>query len=312
MTSNPLKIAFVDFWPGFDAKGYRLVQQLSPHFPIEISGDPDYLFFSVFGTAHLEPRFDRCIKIIWLAENVRPDFSTCDYSLSFDYPDDPRNLRLPYYSDVNFYLGREPNKYLSLIKPDNYDPVRVLDSKKRFCNFIYSNEWATERLAFFGELSKYKRVDSGGSVKNNLGFKVRNKREFMIPYKFTIAFENSSYPGYVTEKLVDPMFANSLPIYWGSPRVHEEFNPRSFINCHEHADWQSVIEKIIQIDQDDSLYLEYLEAPWFHENKPNPYCQPDYIMPFFQMVFADRKPRTKKPIVKITVPGHSPGWEITM
>ena len=310
MPSSSIKIALADFHPTSNATHCRMIRQLSAHFPIEFSDNPDYLFFSIFGTTHRDPQFDRCVKILVLWENVRPDFSVCDYSLSFDYLNDPRNLRLPFYSDMNFYLEQEPNK--SLIKPDNYNPTHILSSKKKFCNFIYSNGWPIERIMFFEKLSEYKRVDSGGAVRNNLGFKVENKRDFISPYKFTIAFENSSHPGYVTEKLIDPMFADSIPIYWGSPRASEEFNPRSFVNCHGYTSQQSAIEQVIKMDQDDSLYLEYLNAPWLHGNKPSPCCLPDYIIPFFQMVFADKKPRTSRPAVTITIPGHDPGWKIIL
>jgi hypothetical protein len=279
------------------------------YFPIEHSTNPDYLFISVFGTTHRNPRFDKCIKIAYLNENIRPNFTSYDYSLSFDYLDDPRNLRMPYYADINFY---QEEKGKSLIKPTDFDPDLILATKTKFCNFIYSNEWAKERIVFFELLSKYKKVDSGGRVKNNLGFQVDDKLSFILPYKFTLAFENSSYPGYVTEKLIEPMFSNSIPIYLGNPRVSEEFNPRSFINCHEHDDWQSMIERIIEIDQDDSLYRKCLKAPWLYGNKPNIYCQPDYMVPFFQMVFADKRPRTSRPAVEITCPGCNPRWKIIL
>ena len=35
-------------------------------------------------------------------------------------------------------------------------------------------------------------------------------------YKFNICFENSSTPGYVTEKIIQSMYVNSIPIYWGT------------------------------------------------------------------------------------------------
>ena len=42
---------------------------------------------------------------------------------------------------------------------------------------------------------------------------------------FTIAFKNDSYPGYTTEKIYEPMYVNSLPIYSGNPLVYRDFNP---------------------------------------------------------------------------------------
>jgi hypothetical protein len=309
MPPTTIKINFVDFCPEFSPHDCRLTQQLMPHFPVEISTKPDYLFFSVFGTSHRDPRFDRCIKILCLAENIRPDFTVCDYAMSFDYLDNPRHLRVPYYSDWSFYLERDLGK--SLVKSTDHDPKSILDSKTKFCNFVYSNGWAKERLEFLELLSRYKRVDSGGRIKNNLGFRVTNKLDFISSYKFTIAFENASHPGYVTEKLIEPMLVDSLPIYWGSPQVSEEFNPRSFIDCHEHPDWHSVIEKIINLDQDDSLYLERLKEPWLHDNKTNACCRPCYMIPFFQRVFADKSPRIKGPVVRTTVPGCG-SWQIIL
>src|SRR5207249_8371440 len=50
----------------------------------------------------------------------------------------------------------------------------------------------------------------------------QRKRAFISQYKFTIAFENSSYPGYHTEKILDPMMVDSLPIYWGNPCIRSE------------------------------------------------------------------------------------------
>ena len=94
-----IKIAFSDFWGGFeynpvgksnyDNVFYRI---LSERFDVQISDDPDFLIFSVFGNSH--NRF-RCKKIFYTGENIRPDFNICDYSISFDYLNDSRNIRFP-------------------------------------------------------------------------------------------------------------------------------------------------------------------------------------------------------------------------
>jgi hypothetical protein len=34
-------------------------------------------------------------------------------------------------------------------------------------------------------------------------------------YTFTLTFENTDYPGYVTEKLFHALSAGSIPLYWG-------------------------------------------------------------------------------------------------
>ena len=47
-------------------------------------------------------------------------------------------------------------------------------------------------------------------------------------HKFTLAFENSCFNGYVTEKMLYPMFAGSIPIYLGAPDV-EKYVPKDVV-----------------------------------------------------------------------------------
>ena len=70
---------------------------------------------------------------------------------------------------------------------------------------------------------------------NNVGGPVKNKIDFIMDHKFTIAFENSSYPGYTTEKIFEPMLVNSIPLYWGNPLVDRDFNTKSFLNFHDYG-----------------------------------------------------------------------------
>jgi hypothetical protein len=104
--------------------------------------------------------------------------------------------------------------------------------------------------------------------------------------KFNIAFENASLPGYTTEKIFEAMRARCLPIYWGNPRIHEEFNPRSFLNYFEFSDEEALIERIRELDQDDAKYLEVMRQPCFHQNQPNEFFRPDRLLDFFEKIFT--------------------------
>jgi len=123
---------------------------------------------------------------------------------------------------------------------------------------------------------------------NNLGYFVDDKIAFLRNYKFTIAFENSSHPGYTTEKILHPFVANSIPIYWGNPLVAKDFNPKSFINCHDYINFEEVIEKIIEIDTDDDLYQEYLREPVFTGNVENEYINEANILGRFGKIFSNK------------------------
>lgn len=254
---NKIRIDFSDFWGGFDKTNNYFYNLLKEEFDVIITDNPDYLFFSVFGNKHLQYK---CKKIFYTGENVAPPLHYCDYSFSFDYLDDDRNYRLPHYL---LYDG-----YYELQRP------KIINeglANRKFCNFIVSNGACQERNHFFNELSKYKKVDSGGRFANNIGYAVDNKVKFQSEYKFSIAFENNAYrpqfPGYTTEKITEPMTVNSVPIYWGNPEIGKEFNTKSFINVYDFNSISDVINYIEYLDNNDKKYLELLNQPWFDNCK---------------------------------------------
>ena len=51
------------------------------------------------------------------------------------------------------------------------------------------------------------------------------------PYKFVVAGENSFTAGFVTEKLISPVLAGSVPIYLGPEDAGALFDPRRFVQC---------------------------------------------------------------------------------
>jgi hypothetical protein len=248
-----IKIDFSDFWGGFDKTNNYFYNLLKDDFDVIITDNPDYLFFSIFGNKHLNYK---CKKIFYTGENIAPPLHYCDYSFSFDYLDDERNYRIPHYL---LYDG-----YYELQRPKIIDESLA---KRKFCNFVVSNNGCQERNNFYTELSKYKKVDSGGRFANNLGYAVDNKVKFQSEYKFSIAFENNAYrpqhPGYTTEKIMEPMTVNSIPIYWGNPEIGKEFNTKSFINVYDFDSIDSVINYIEYLDNNDKKYLELLNQPWF-------------------------------------------------
>ena len=147
-------------WGGFNPSDNYFYNLLKEEFEIEISNNPDYLFYSVFGNQHQN---FRGVKISYIGENIAPTFKDrnrhgADYSFSFDYLDDPRNYRLPHYL---LYPG-----YYELIEEKKVEDWMV---NRKFCSFVVSNGNCKLRNDFFLKLSKYKKVDSGGRHYNKIG-----------------------------------------------------------------------------------------------------------------------------------------------
>ncbi len=252
-----LKIKFVDFWNGFHSTENYFFNLLSLNYEVEISDTPQMLIYSCYGKEYLKYN---CTKLFYTAENLRPDFTGCDYAITFDYNNDIRHFRLPLYA---IYMDNETSQ---LQMQRNYTKEEALDiwkSKTKFCCMVVSNGQSKKRLDFFNKLSKYKKVDSGGKVMNNVGGPVKDKMEFIKDYRFVIAYENASNAGYTTEKLIEPFLTNSIPIYWGNPLVTKDFNEASFINLNTSKTEEDLIKEIIAIDNDEQKAVEMLMQPKF-------------------------------------------------
>lgn len=72
--------------------------------------------------------------------------------------------------------------------------------------------------------------------------------------------------GYTTEKIMESMQANSLPLYRGNRLIASDFNPDSFINITDYPSLEAAVEHVVRLDQDDEAYLSQLSAPWFNQD----------------------------------------------
>ena len=261
---------------------------LRQRFQIEISDKPDFLIHSVYGKRYL--KYD-CFRICYSGENIRPDFALSDFHIGSDILNDQRYLRWPHY-----LLYSSP---VLIVKNDI--PEEIFKTKTKFCCFIVSNPRASKRIEFFNKLSDYRKVDSAGKVLNNVGYNLpyenNGKISFIKDYKFVMAFENESYPGYSTEKIYEPMLVRSIPIYWGDPMVSNDFNPGSFINVDNFKTFDEAIEYIKEVDMDDKLYMQILSEPYFYGNKVPDNLKTEKFLDFFEYVFSAKgkiKPVAKK------------------
>lgn len=245
-----LKIKFVDFNERATAVKVFL-SWLEERYEVMMSDEPEWLIYSVFGTEHL--KHNNCVKIFFTGENQAPDFNLCDYAIGFEYMDfGDRYFRFPLWALYPTDTEAMQTKHMHV----------NLKEKTDFCSFVVSNPHGNEvRSRFMDLLSQYKPVHSGGRWRNNVGGPVPDKLAFQRTHKFSIAFENTAYPGYTTEKIVQSFAAGTVPIYWGDPRIAETFNTDAFINCNDYPDWQSVIERVKEIDQNDALWQKMMEIP---------------------------------------------------
>lgn len=257
VVKRKIRVNFVDFYNGFNKMENDFMAILQRHFEVELSEEPEYLFYSVFGTSHIH--YD-CIKIFYTGECVVPNFNLCDYAIGFEYLQfGDRYIRVPLYQLFQY------KKSLELALQKDGHPTK----DREFCSFVVSNDQGMpERKRMFELLSQYKHVDSGGRYLNNIGGRVADKLAFDRKHKFSIVFENCVSKGYTTEKIVEAFAAGTIPIYFGDPAIEAVFNPKAFINCQHYASLEDVVDRVIEIDNNDELYNSICSEPVFLDGVP--------------------------------------------
>jgi hypothetical protein len=258
VTRPAIRVDFADFWPGFDKRDNWFVHTLGARFDVTVADDPDLLIYSCYGSDHLRAR---CTRVLVSWENRGWGFSECDWAFTSDLSGARRHYRLPLWV-----------AHLELpFVQRTIDPRAALQGKTGFASIVVSNSEGTTRNRIQQALAEHRPVASGGRFGNNVGSPVADKHEFITRFKFNIAFENSSYPGYTTEKLVDALKADTVPIYWGNPKVANDFNRARMVNYHDFASEDRLVRRIIELDEDDDAYCEVLSQPWFPDGVP-PVC----------------------------------------
>jgi len=258
-----IKIKFLGFWAGFDEENNFFTKVLKEKYNVIISDSPDYIFCSVLGEPYEECSYEG-VRIHFNGENYIPDFNIHDYGISYsNLTLEDRHLQYP------LYLVAEKPLLLASEKHLNIDS-KILDERPYFCNFIYgvSRDYRDKAFDVF---SQYKPVMSPGSGRNNmpnhpLVKTFEEKLKFLEKCKFTIAFDSTSLPGFATEKIMHAFAAKTIPIYFGDPNIGQHFNKKSFIDVADYDyDLDRVLKRVMEIDQDDDLYLSILSQPVFKD-----------------------------------------------
>lgn len=87
---------------------------------------------------------------------------------------------------------------------------------------------------------------------------IRDKYEGLADYKYSVAIENSTLPGYWTEKIADCYLSHTMPVYYGCPDIEDYFSADSMISI-DIRDFTGSIRKMEQAIE-ENLYEKHLDA----------------------------------------------------
>ena len=228
--------------------------------------EANIVFYSVFNINEPINIFKDKINIFITFEPLHINSEYFHINLSFTNNDkilNNNNILCPPQMLLSIYNNEIPRSIFLKNRPYK------INIPTKFCCFITRVE-KPERINFFNELSKYKRIDSYGECLNNTGIYASHDRyefeKLVSQYKFIITFENCQKNMYITEKILHGYYSLSIPIYWGSKNIHQFYNSKSFIYIDDYNqnNINKAIQQIIEIDNNDNLYLDMVNQPVFN------------------------------------------------
>ena len=250
-----------------------------------VEEDPDFIIHSMYG--HDVLRYDG-VRVCWIGENLVPDFNLCDYAMGFSrlaFGD--RYRRIPLFRWYREYDGLFDDQRRVRLPPAS----EALAGKTRFCTMVVTN--GADRDPFlaelFGLLGRYRPVDSGGKWRNSIGGAVKDKQAFLRQGKFSLVCENSSTPGYVTEKILHAFAARTVPIYWGAPDIEKDFNPAAFVNCHRFRTREEIVRHVQWLDRDAAAYAAMVGQPCFAGGREPATLSKKVILDWLSHIFGQTR-----------------------
>ena len=199
-----LKVWFWGFWPSFDVNDNEILNFAKLYFQVNIivsPEEPDILFCSCFEDPLLLPSLDSSTRILFLGENILPNYYYFDYVLSMT-PESHfgRNTYLPlwYLRSTRFAAGQVTYNPIDIDLALHDMHVNAVDDKHKICHI--ANNMPPDRQILLSRLHELGlTVDSYGSDIRP----VDDKCSLLSRFNINLCLENSISYGYVTEKLFD-------------------------------------------------------------------------------------------------------------
>lgn len=215
------------------------------------------------------------LRIFFSFENFRYDSIKADYYITSDlgvFGDN--HLRFPSWKDyIDWSVSEDIFRNTSTLNSHRFgsywkleDLIRPLGDdflkrKRDFC--IFTSHLVEPRKSIYQKFSQNFKVDGYGpyfskNIKNHntSDFKTYN---ILKDYAFNLCPQNSLYPGYYTEGLVNAFISKTLPVTWADKNINLDFNEKSFINLLDYT--SSNYEDICQLMKDENFLKKFAVEP---------------------------------------------------
>ncbi|XP_053329195.1 3-galactosyl-N-acetylglucosaminide 4-alpha-L-fucosyltransferase FUT3-like [Spea bombifrons] len=184
------------------------------------------------------------------------------------------NMTMTFRQDSDIY--RPYGRIQALKEPQNL----TIPAKSKLVSWVVS-QWypGAPRIAYYEELKKHIPIDVYG--KRNMKLSRDDFYSTISQYKFYLAFENSIYKDYITEKLWSNAFGSwAVPVVLGTSRKnYERFVPaEAFIHVDDFSSPKELAAYLLELDKDDEKYMRYFNwraqyRVWMENGWDSSYCK---------------------------------------
>ncbi len=283
-------VRFVNFWPKFNPYNNEFLPII-----YEANGYKDFSILQdrdIYVDLEVGSNFGPRLPFLQYIPKIREDLIKNERPFKVPIPKNSKNSLLVTWendqserNDWNYHLGYKRyldknksaylpiwftktdlfnNKLAEELNQKTYSINKLLirrkiinkNSNQKICTFINRSE--NFRIYILNQLNSRYSVDKFGNLYRNW---VADKIATMSEYSFNFTPENSLYPGYVTEKILDSYAGKSIPIWWGLD-VDEYLNEKMFINLIEYQDIQDLFNEIDHLICDHDAHQNKLEEPF--------------------------------------------------
>jgi len=164
-------------------------------------------------------------------------------------------LRLKFYRVFTHFsnLDKRFNNVISMPVANSWITANTkycLQNKEKLVSLIASKKIKYKGHELRHEIANAVNTDSEINI-DLLGraYKpLKNKKDGLLPYKFSIIIENSQEKDYFTEKLLDCFICGTIPIYWGAPNIGHYFNIEGMLVFNNLEDLLKILSEIETYD----------------------------------------------------------------
>ncbi len=202
---------------------------------------------------------------LWSGMRSKATGGATFHELSWPYPSFQSAARRPPWSDRGFLIMVNSNKRIfvpptQLVLPRHprhtarrliaaWQLTRVRRSEPWLASELYKDR--LDAIRHFSRSADFDLFGRGWSNTSTLSgpeasavarsyrgeIPALEKVATLSNYRFALCFENTAFPGYVTEKIFDCFVAGCIPIYLGAPDIKNMVPAGSFIDARDFRDF---------------------------------------------------------------------------